>query len=138
LKTTVIITPPRPSRYSVADDHDHLPALTVTEEELEIESLSFWGAPGEWRAVSIADMADSEWSRMYDQYYRERIVHVLVNNVLLLRFVYTYEVDLDRIKTERDLLAWTHHLLGKTWMIRERTKRFVEAVAAIKGFRINL
>ena len=27
-----------------------------------------------------------------------------------------YTIDIDRIRTERDLLSWSAHLLGKTWI----------------------
>jgi hypothetical protein len=62
---------------------------------------------------------------------------VRCNNVLLLRFRYDYEIDLDEIKTERDLLAWALHLSGKTWMNTQRIGRFIEAVAQIKRLSVH-
>lgn len=55
-----------------------------------------------------------------------------------LNFNYPYEVDLDRIKTPRDLLAWVRHLAGKPWMNRERLELFIDAVAKHKGFQVSL
>ena len=59
-----------------------------------------------------------------------RIRIVRSNNVLLIRFKYDYEVDLDRIKTERDLL-------NKTWMTARHIDRFIEAAASIKHFNVH-
>jgi len=45
-----------------------------------------------------------------------------------------YEIDLDRVKDERDLLAWTVHLCGKGWFsITSELVDIVEAIAAAKG-----
>src|SRR6185503_17765224 len=55
-----------------------------------------------------------------------------------LNFQYSYEVDLDRIQTERDLLAWVRHLANKAWMNGGRVKLFIDAVARHKGFRVDL
>ena len=56
---------------------------------------------------------------------------------LLLRFDYSYEVDLDRIHCERDLLAWVLQLVEKPWMGAERVKLFAYVVADIKDFNIH-
>jgi hypothetical protein len=61
----------------------------------------------------------------------------LVNETVLLRFAYDYEVDLDRINSEADLLNWTLHLCGKTWMTVEHLGHFIETVAQIKGFKVH-
>jgi hypothetical protein len=82
-------------------------------------------------------MIDSTWSRLCDQFYQEQIVYVRTNNTVLLRFLYDYEVDLDQIKTEADLLNWTLHLCEKTWMSTERLHKFIEAVAQIKRFKVH-
>jgi hypothetical protein len=55
-----------------------------------------------------------------------------------LNFDYPYEVDLDRIKSERDLLAWVRLLADKPWMNGERTKLFIDAVAKQKGFQVRM
>jgi hypothetical protein len=118
--------------YTVVADHDQLLELTVTQEQVDAVS------PEDGQAYSIGYYLDSEWTRLYKQFFRERVVHVRSNNVLLLRFQYTYEVDLDRIKTERDLLGWVLQLVGKPWTSAERVKVFADAVAEIKGFNIHL
>jgi hypothetical protein len=126
----------RPRSYGIAADHDRLPVLTVSQNWIDEAEVELFGPPDEIRIVSLAAIADSNWSRLFDQFYKERIVHVRSNNVLRLRFAYLYEVDLDQIKTERDLLAWALHLCGKTWMTTERLHKFIEAVARIKRFNV--
>jgi len=83
--------------FGVADNHDQLQELTVSQE-------AFWPRRP-IPAVPVTAFLDSNWSRLLDEFYRQRIVHVRCNNLLLLRFGYDYEIDLDSIKTERDLLA---------------------------------
>lgn len=119
-------------RYSVVADHDQLPAITISQEVVD----AAYGDPGQIRSIMF--FCDSDWSRKFELFYQQRIVWVRSNNVLLLRFAYSYEVDLDRIKTERDLLAWTKHLVSKPWMGAERTEVFIEAVSDIKGFNSDL
>jgi hypothetical protein len=55
-----------------------------------------------------------------------------------LKFRYSYEVDLERIKSERDLLAWVRHLAGKPWMTGQRLELFIDAVARHKGFSVDM
>jgi hypothetical protein len=124
--------------YTVIADHDQLSPVTVTQDEVD----AAFGPPDVGHSIMF--YCDSEITRLYAQFFRERIVYVRNNNVLLLRFAYDdemgceYELDLDRIKTERDLLAWVFHLVGKPWMRAERIKVFVIVVADIKGFNIHL
>jgi hypothetical protein len=123
--------------FGIAAAHEQLPVQTITQKDVDAaHDLVFGSGRENPRCVPLTAFADSEWSRAIEQFYRERIVHVTSNNVMLLRFAYDYEVDLDRIKTERDLLAWTLHLCGKTWMNTERISHFIEAVTAIKHFRV--
>jgi hypothetical protein len=117
--------------YSVVDDHPQVPALTISQEDVD----AAFGNPYEMR--SILFYTNSDWARKFESFYQQCVVWVRSNNVLLLRFAYTYEIDLDRIKTERDLLAWTHHLVGKPWMGPDRTQVFIDTVADIKGFNLN-
>jgi hypothetical protein len=128
------MTTTRSNRYSVVANHDRLPSITVSEQQLEDAHREVFGSEDEIKAVPLTCFIKSVWTEKYDQFYRERIVYVRSNNVLLLRFAYSYEVDLDRIKTEGDLLAWTKHLVAKPWMGPERTKAFIEVVSSIKGF----
>jgi hypothetical protein len=123
--------------YSIAQDSDPLPPLTVAQEILEKAHNEIFGGENEIRAVPPSAFTDSNWSRLCEQFYRERVVYVRNLNVLLLRFQYDYEVDLDRIKSEAALLNRTLHLCEKTWMTTERFHFFIEAVAAIKKFNIH-
>jgi hypothetical protein len=126
--------------FSVAAGRGRLARLTITEEQVEAAHVATFGARDDAKlsGASIMAYVDSPWVRANDKFYRQRIVHVRNNNTLLLRFAYDYEVDLDRITTERELLAWVLHLVGKPWMGPERTKMFAKAVAEIKGFDIEL
>jgi hypothetical protein len=47
-----------------------------------------------------------------------------------------YEIDLDRIKTERDLLAWALHLTEKSWMTCSGLNHFITTVGEYKKFKI--
>ena len=121
--------------YSIAQASEHLPPLTVTQESVDKADREIFGTG---IAVPPSAFTDSKWSELFNQFYRERIVHVRNTNVLLLRFQYDYEVDLDRIKSEAALLNWVLHLCEKTWMTTERMAFFIEAVAAIKNFNVHL
>ena len=78
----------------------------------------------------------------------ERLAHVLPDagkivmdterGTCTLHFRYPYEIDLDRIQTQDNLLGWVRHLAGKPWMNRERLGLFIDAVAKHKGFRIQM
>jgi hypothetical protein len=39
-----------------------------------------------------------------------------------------YWIDLDRIKTQRDLLEWVHHLSGKAWVTNRHIRQFIARV----------
>jgi hypothetical protein len=124
--------------YSTVADHDCLPDITVSEQQLEDAHKEVFGTKDEFKPVPLTSFIDSVWAERFDQFYQQHIVWVRSNNVLLLRFAYTYEVDLDRIKTEGHLLAWTKHLVTKPWMSPERTKMFIDVVSDIKGFDSDL
>jgi hypothetical protein len=123
--------------YGVASDLDDLPPLTVSQEWLDEVHQQVFGDEDEMRPVNVSACVDSNWSRLFDQFYRERIVYVRDLNVLLLRFEYPYEVDLDEINSKAALLNWTLHLTEKVWMTLERLHLFIEAVAAIKKFNLH-
>jgi hypothetical protein len=121
-------------RFGIAEDQGQLPVLTLTQEDVDAAHDETFGTDDDPKSVSLMAFVDSEWADLLEEFYRQRIVYVRSNEVMLLRFRYDYEVDLDRINTERDLLAWTLHLCGKTWMNTERVSRFSKAVAVIKDF----
>jgi hypothetical protein len=125
------------SEYGVAANLDSLPKLTVSQEWLVEARTEVFGTNDEMRLIPATRFVDSDWSRLFEQYYRERIVYVRSNETLLLRFAYDYEVDLNRIESEADLLRWTLHLCEKTWMTTERLHFFIEAVAQIKKFNLH-
>jgi hypothetical protein len=119
--------------YGIAEDSEHLPPLTVTQEMVDEAQAEIFGTE---IVVSLSAYTDSKWSRLFEQFYRERIVYVRNTNVLFLRFQYDYDVDLDRIKSEADLLRLSLHLCEKTWMTTERLHHFIESVGTIKKLNI--
>lgn len=48
-----------------------------------------------------------------------------------------YEIDLNRIKTERDLLAWVAHLTEKSWVTTTILGKFIKLVAEKKGLNVH-
>jgi hypothetical protein len=122
--------------YGVASNPEHLPAFSVSQEQVEAAQQKLFGTDDERYGVSPAAIIGSEWARLFDQFYRERVVYVRSNETLLLRFSYNYEIDLDRINSATDLLCWALHLCGKTWMSTEHLRHFIEAVGAIKKLKI--
>ena len=59
------------------------------------------------------------------------------NNTATLHYAYPYEIDLDTIRTERDLLAWSLHLCQKNWIDTERLHEVVTAIAKHKAFELH-
>ena len=95
------------ARYGIAQDSEDLPPLTVTQEMVDKALKEVCGTE---IAVSASAFTDSRWSDLFEQFYGERIVYARKINVLFLRFQYDYDVDLDRIQSEADLLRWSLHL----------------------------
>jgi hypothetical protein len=117
--------------YSIVESE--LPPITLSLEEVKKrESLM-----REQFGIAMKPSQLKEYCEPREEYYRERIVYVRSNNVLHLRLMYDYEVDLDRIKTPANLLNWVAHLAEKTWMSNDVIRRFIQAVAEIKGFNIH-
>lgn len=48
------------------------------------------------------------------------------NGFLVLNIKFPYEIELNRIDTERKLLGWIVHLLEKNWVSREMLLRMVD------------
>jgi hypothetical protein len=107
-------------RYGIDSDPEHLPKLTVTQEDVDAAAAEAFGTEDEIRLLPVSAFTSSNWSRLSDRYYRERVVHVRSNRTLLLRFDYDYGVDLDRINSEADLIRLTRHFCEKVWMTTER------------------
>jgi hypothetical protein len=64
-------------------------------------------------------------------------VHNAENNTLVLKVWYEYEVDLDRIKSPKQLLGWMLHLGEKVWMDKELLLYFAQIVIHIKGWKVR-
>ena len=47
-----------------------------------------------------------------------------------------YWIELAEIKNYHDLVAWIHHLAGKTWVDGEMIAEFIEVVCEQKGWKI--
>jgi hypothetical protein len=133
--TTSVNSPER--HYGIASDYDHLPPLTISQEWSDEAYEEVFGGEDEIRLVSVSSSADSNWARLFDQFYSQRIVHVLNINVLLLRFEYDYEIDLHEINSKAALLNWVLHLTEKVWITTQRLHFIIEAIADIKGFNVH-
>jgi hypothetical protein len=92
------------------------------------------GQLGMW---SPGDPAVEAYGELIEQFYQDNLEFRPEDNTLILHFSYPYEVDLDRIKSERDLLNWVLHFCQKTWMTTEHIYKFAEKVAKIKKFTIH-
>ena len=74
----------------------------------------------------------------HERLMEKTFVYVKSNNTMQISVNdYPYEVDLDRINSERDLLAWVLHLSEKTWATTDIISEFASRVARIKGFDIH-
>jgi hypothetical protein len=65
---------------------------------------------------------------------QDKIVIDSINGTVTLNFDYPYQIDLDPIKTEGDLLRWTLSLTEKSWMNLDRLNTFIRKVAKHKKF----
>lgn len=50
---------------------------------------------------------------------------------------YDYDIALDRIKNQQELLGWVYHLSEKTWMNGERICDFIDAIITHKRWAIS-
>ena len=87
------------------------------------------------KVLTLAEI--SKLAAAEERKLRKQIAIDPKNAVCTITITYPYEVDLDRIRTERDLLRWAYHLSGKVWMHREHIKYFIAKVAEFKGFDLN-
>jgi hypothetical protein len=123
--------------YSIAPTRAEMPKVSITQDLINVANDKIGTKTEFVRTFSPIELLDSEWSHLQAEFYRERLVYVINVEVLMVRFHYDYEVDLDRISSERDLLAWALHFCEKTWMNTERLHYFIEAAASIKHLRIH-
>jgi hypothetical protein len=75
--------------------------------------------------------------RPEDRDDRQRIVYVRSNHTLVLQFRYDYDIDLNWIRSESQLLRWVLHLSEKTGINSRHRHHFILAVADIKNFRVH-
>lgn len=47
-----------------------------------------------------------------------------------------YDIELARIKTERDLLAWVLQITEKSWVTVPMVRAFIGVVKEAKGFKL--
>lgn len=125
--------------FSTVADYSELPKKTVDQEDVDLAYQENW----ENERVGPLPVWDPSkalvWEKVFHQFFSERVVFISSTNVLLLRFGdIDYDIELARIQSESDLLAWVCHLTGKDWINPERLRIFIEAVATIKGFQIRL
>lgn len=91
------------------------------------------------RVPKIMTVAELEKAgAAFEKKLSKQIVIDKKNNTCTLNISYPYEVDLDRIKTERDLLVWTLHLTEKAWMKTHHLFFFIQTVAKYKGWNLHL
>lgn len=64
---------------------------------------------------------------------REKIY--IEDGCLVLDFAYPYQIELSRLKSWRDLVAWVHHFCGKGWMNPHRIEFFIDAVLKLRGWK---
>ena len=58
----------------------------------------------------------------------------LTGNFIVLDVVYPYEIGLESIKDQRELLGWTRHLTEKNWVTGEVISMFIDTVNSAKGW----
>jgi hypothetical protein len=105
------------------------PPLTVEWADYERASEELDG-----KAMSLADPRFTKVCRLYDQFFKERLVYEPGLDVLHLRFAYDYEVDTEAITEPMHLVRWVLHLTGKRWMAGPFAHKFIEKVCEIKGW----
>lgn len=76
-------------------------------------------------------------AEVHEKEMDKAFIHDKQARTLTIMVAYPYEIDLDRIKTERDLLAWVMHLAEKNWIDTILIREFAERVAKIKRFKIH-
>ena len=86
--------------------------------------------PIETAAASLGDLKTRSASRKVNINRR--------NHTATLHFAYPYEIDLDGIRSEADLLGWLLHLCEKEWMDTVKLHEVATAIADAKGFRLQM
>ena len=69
---------------------------------------------------------------------KPRSVVTIEGGVIWIRASYPYPIEASRIVDARDVIAWVHHLSGKTWATRDLIAEFIEVVARAKGINTRI
>ena len=63
---------------------------------------------------------------------------LFIDGYCVLRYGgYDYNIELSRLKTERDLLSWVLHLTEKNWMDSRRLMYFIANVARVQNLDVR-
>jgi len=127
--------------FSIIEDPNDLPIKTIDQDDVDLAYQEGWGNGPRVGSIPIwSPRHTTQWQNVFHQFYCQRIVFIRSFNMLALRFGgYDYNLPLERIETERDLLAWVRHLSSKEdWITLQRLRVIIDAVATIKGFEIKL
>lgn len=79
----------------------------------------------EWKAYSMADV-----------YSYKRPELVKIENGEIGFISQNYWIELNRIKTRKQLIEWIHHLTGKAWITTAMLDQFIEKVHAHNNWSI--
>lgn len=77
-----------------------------------------------------------DWGKKLNAWYDERIIFDRSNGTCTLLFEAPYEIDLDEIKSVRDILEWTLHLLEKGWLEGDDVSEIIKRIAKFKKIEI--
>jgi hypothetical protein len=129
------------NHFTTVENNSELPKKTVDQDDLDLiyQETFGWGhfSHPNLGSIWIPENAN-RWEDIFHRFYCERIVFIREFGMLALRFGgYDYNIPLERIETERDLLAWVRHLSFKHWATAERLRLFMDAVSTIKEFEIT-
>jgi len=111
------------------DSSDELPPITIKWEEVEAMWEGCHDANGTMNLAKV-DLA------LENRFFEERLV-LTEDNILYVRFRHDYPIAMKRIETPLHLVAWSIHLLGKTWMNGRFIREFMKKVCAIKGWNAH-
>ncbi len=62
--------------------------------------------------------------------------HVKIENGEIGFVKQNYWIELNLIKTRKQLIGWIHHLVGKVWITNEMLDQFIEKVHAYRKWNI--
>jgi len=110
------------------DEHQLHPSWTIAKPKPKWPLGAIW-SPG--------DPLVDAWAKETQAWWNAHILYRKSNQTLLLRFAYPYQIDLDTIQSQSDLLRWVYHLSAKNWVTSELLNHLIEKVADIKSFNLH-